>query len=227
QRPVSVVLAPIVRAFFGDKFLHYPYNLFLLPELFRYGQILVEMFVGVFMTATLVAMLDEINSGERLSFPVALVRSGRRYPALIITWIIIFGITKGAWEVMTKFAPQAENFLGVLVTIFSFFVYIISQILFIYLVPLIIIKREKLVVALKDNFKVVKKLFLPTIPLAVIPSVFYLPIIVARLKLLFFVKTFEPEAVIVILAVGIFVTFIVNLVITISTTLLFLENELE
>ena len=36
QRPVSVLLAPPVRAFWGEQFLHYPMNLFLLPKLYHW-----------------------------------------------------------------------------------------------------------------------------------------------------------------------------------------------
>ena len=36
--PLSMALAPIIRAFWGEQFLHYPTNFLLLPKIFEYSR---------------------------------------------------------------------------------------------------------------------------------------------------------------------------------------------
>ena len=49
QHPVSALLAPPIRVYFGEQFLHYPANFLLLPRLFYAGEMVIDAFFGMFM----------------------------------------------------------------------------------------------------------------------------------------------------------------------------------
>ncbi len=48
--PVSYILAPVIRAFWSDVYLHYPQNFVLLPKLYNHAHLLLASTFGIFLT---------------------------------------------------------------------------------------------------------------------------------------------------------------------------------
>src|SRR3989338_3524603 len=66
--PVSFVLAPVIERFWGEKYLHYPNNFLLLPELFRLTHFAILTVFGVFVTGIAVKKIEQDNArNENLS----------------------------------------------------------------------------------------------------------------------------------------------------------------
>lgn len=221
QRPVAYVLAPLVRTFLGEKFLHYPFNLFILPKLFYYGQLLVYAFVGMLMTAVGVGMVGDAFQGKGSSFLINFIRSFKRYFALLGVWILTFGVT----VLFLQIFPKQDKFMNLGIVSASFLLSIFVQILFIYTIPLIIIERRKFFAALKNNFIFLIKVFIPTVLLIILPSLFYLPVLIIKDKMGFLTKQFFPEIVVGVLGLGLLTSFIIDFWVTLSTTVLFVKKE--
>src|SRR5512137_299041 len=52
RQPFNAVLAPPIRAFWGERFLHYPANFLLLPKLESLLRNYLTVFLGSFLTGT-------------------------------------------------------------------------------------------------------------------------------------------------------------------------------
>ena len=65
--PVSYMLAPIIRAFWGDRFLHYPYNFLLLPKLFNHVHFLIATLIGVFVSGLVIKKIEAHTMDKELS----------------------------------------------------------------------------------------------------------------------------------------------------------------
>src|SRR5688572_26847591 len=62
--PVSAVLAPPIRAFFGEVYLHYPMDLALLPRLFGPTQAAITLLLGSFCAGVLAMLVQRAAKGE-------------------------------------------------------------------------------------------------------------------------------------------------------------------
>ena len=225
QRPVYFLLGPPVRRFFGERFLHYPLNFFILPKLCNYAEIFISAFFGMLMTAVTIGMIADVLKKERPSFLVNFITGIKRYFSLFIVWVITFGFV----IVVTKFLPVWLKAQGEIKKTAFISIYFLSavfvQVLFIYAVPSLIIKKKKLFPALKENFVVLSKKFIPTIILAMLPAIFYIPVIIAKTNIVFLAKKLFPEIVLVILGISVAVSFLIDMIVTVSTTVLFLEED--
>ena len=65
QRPVSIALAPPIRAFWGEQFLHYPMNILLLPKLYNYAHMVLLATVGIVTTGAAIGMIHEASFGVK------------------------------------------------------------------------------------------------------------------------------------------------------------------
>ena len=224
QRPVSLLLAPPVRAFFGEKFLHYPLNFVILPKLFWYAQVSISVSFGVILTALAVAIVAKAYDGQRPLFFLNLIQVVKRYFALLCVWLIPFVLGIVVFKLFLKMAGFTGGMRSLYVTSMAFLLSVIVQIIFIYTVPLIVIKKRSLLSSLFENVRVLIKLFVPSLFLVVVPAAVYLPVLLLKSKTVYLMTRLFPEVSLLILAAGIFVTFFIDLLIITSTTILFMET---
>ena len=222
-RPVSIVLAPPIRSFFGEKFLHYPFSVLLLPKLFQFAQLALSATIGVIMTGLAIGMFKNACEEKGLKGKVNLVNSFKRYFALFGVWVVMFLFSflsrKLTNRLCSGLSPQL--FAALLTYTMAMFV----QIVFIYAMPIIIIEKKKLLSALKQGLLFFKKFFLTSVVLTMIPAFLYFPMVALGQYLPKLIKKFSPEAVIVFLGLGILVTFIMDIFLTLSPTLLLLKER--
>lgn len=227
QRPISYLLAAPIRRFFGEKFLHYPFNFYILPQLYSYGEIALSAFVGILMTALAVGMVADCLAGHQASLLISFIRGIKRYFALLVAWAITFVVAYFTAKYFPKLlGTPSENNLK-LFSIINFFSSVIVQLLFIYLVPVMIIKNKNIFSSLKENFIVVAKLFFPTLVLGLVPALLYVPTIMLKAKTVFLIDTFFPEIIIGVVVASIVVAVIVDALVTTSTTVLFVKKVVE
>jgi len=220
QRPVSFLLAPPIRVFFGEKFLHYPYNLYLLPKLYYYAHILIGATLGILMNATACFMLKDIYYRERE--PRILANSFlslKRYFSLLGIWAIIFFLSY-FWLRLIKI--KGENSISF--SIFSFLGNVFISTLFIYAIPALVFEKRKIFSALGRSLVLFKKFPFLTLFLVFIPSSFYLPVIFLKRNILFLMEHFSPEIIIFVLGIGISVSVVVDLFTTTLPAVLFLKE---
>src|SRR3989338_10910657 len=64
--PSSIILAPVIRTLWGERFIHYPQNFVLLPKLFNYAHFLILSFFGIFVTGLAIKKIQAASGGKRL-----------------------------------------------------------------------------------------------------------------------------------------------------------------
>lgn len=217
QRPIAIVLAPPIRAFWGERFLHYPMNLFLLPKLYNYAYTVLLATLGVLTTGCAIAMIKEACSGKKPAVARNLFYALQRYVSLLIIGVIIF--------VVSFFLGKASTQLtGVLFYVIHF-IHILVQVVLLYAMVAIVLKRATVISAIRQSFLLAKRSCVATLIIAAITVILYVPVVVLKQQLGPLVNTFSPGIIMVVLSIGIIVTVIIDTVITFLVSLLFLEQE--
>ena len=223
QRPFIYLFGPPVKAFWGIKFLHYPFNLYLLPKLFYYASICVGATVGVLMSAAAIGMIRDSYAGKSIpSFFPSFSTAMRRYFALFGIWFITFIISFYSVKAIGHFVRA-----GFMLKALPYIMYAVSialQIIFIYAVPALIIEKRKVISSIVRGFRILRVSLLPTLVVVFLPVIFYLPVLMMKQKGAVLMGRLYPEIIIVIIGLGIFIFFVIDVLVTIFTTLIFLDK---
>lgn len=239
--PFVSIFGPPIKAFFttkaysGARFLHYPDNFLILPQLFYYGQVLTMITVGVVMFGMAMGMVYQANTeGETVKIFGNLNRSVRRYLALAGIWIITFILSLLILRLpvflIVKFMQPTPfaKILFVSLPYLGIFIAFLLEALFIYAYPAIIIERRKFFGAIKRSFSMSKKIFLTTVILIATPRILEIFVILARQKLKGLMNLTFPEITVGVLAGAIVVAFITDSLVFLTTANLFvLAKETE
>ena len=216
--PVSYVLAPIIRTFWTERFLHYPDNFLLLPKLFGHAHFLISTVFGVFVTGVVIKKIEADTKGEQLSTLSAVRPVFKYYLPLVLGWLISYAIFSFTLKGVLAVLPGK-----VLIQLGSGFILgIIVQSLVAFLLPAIIILENGFFKALFEGFRLGFKNLLLTSGLVFIPMVLAFALSFVKLYTPLFVKIY-PEIVLWVLAGGIVVSMVVDIFVTSSATLLFLK----
>ncbi|MBU3933224.1 MAG: hypothetical protein KKH11_00960 [Candidatus Omnitrophica bacterium] len=225
QPPFSALLAPPIRAFWGEQFLHYPVNLFLIPRLFNYGHIISTAVIGVLMTGLAIGMLKDAREGVRPGILFNLIKSIKAYLSLVVIWAVLFGLVTLIFKGL-PFALQLKQRTALQVALYaSFLISIFIEVIFIYAMPAVMIEKKRAWAAIKRSITFAKGIFLPTLFLVAIPMLIYIPMIALRGKLPVLMNKLFPEVVLISLGLGIIVSVITDCLITCSTAILFLNRR--
>ena len=237
--PLNALFAPIVRTLWGEGFLHYPRNFFLMYKLFYYAQIAIYVLVGGYLTAVACSMFGDINADKKLNLKESLKRTSKRYLdifciALIST--ICFFIIRGAYNLIlniiisNKFHPYNHIIIAIKkgllysVSFTYFFLNIFIEVAFAYCLPLIVLENKKILQALKDNFIMVKNNFIMTLFLIIIPAFFVLPLLYLNNNASVLMDKMFPEVVFLLLSGGIILSLFINTLIIAMITQFFLSK---
>lgn len=216
--PVSIIVAPIIRAIYSDYFLHYPANFILLPKLLTHAHFFILTFFGIIITGIVVKKIEFHLQGERLTTAGALTPVIKKYFSLMIAWLITYFAFKVAMSVTMPLLPRSM----VIHVAVGFMLGLVLQALLVFLIPSILISGKGLIKDLLGGFLFGVRYLYKTSLIIAVPVL--LIIIFSYLKALApFFTEFYPEAVLWILAIGIVVTMVVDLMITSSTTILYLK----
>lgn len=233
--PLTIIFAPPIKAFFGERFLHYPNNFLLLPQLFYYGQVLATITVGVVMFGMAMGMVYQANTeGEKVKIAGNLNRAIRRYVTLAGVWLVTFIISliilRGPRFLVVKFLPPtvfAKILLQVLFYLGIVLVFFVEA-FFIYAYPAIIMERRKFLGAIKRSFDISREVFLTTIILIITPRILDVAIMALKQRLIGLMNLTLPEITLVVLAASVVVTFITDSLVFLTTANLFvLTKETE
>lgn len=228
RAPFREVLGPPIRAFEGERFLHYPMNFLLLPKLASQARIFLSIFAGSLLTGAAVAKL------YKKPFKTAL----KKYLSLflvvfIITVLFYVSVKAASWGISKYFNAGhtrllmlgAKLWLGPILVAINLILAVTAQSLFAYAIPELILREDKFIPAVVKSFGCLKANFLKTILLVGLPMLAYLPIVVLNINTGLLIDKFFPECILLIGIVSIVVTsLIIDPLVTISTALLY-EQE--
>ena len=217
QRPVSIVLAPPVQAFWGEQYLHYPMNLFLLPKLYNHAHMLLLATLGILTTGCAITMIHEASGAHKPRLFSGFVFAFKRYVSLLIIGVVVF--------LISFFLGNASGLVATPLVYGIYFLHIVVQIVFLYAMVAIVVNKSNVILAVKQSFALAKRSVIPTLVIAAIALVLYLPAMFLKQNLPLLIKKSFPEVVIAVLSINIMVTMIIDVVITFLVTRLFLEQE--
>lgn len=222
RKPISFVMIPIIRKFFGEVFVHYPGNLLAVPDLFYYGQIVIYIFISVAMAAVAVNIFK--NMKEKLPIkPRAITHNMyKMYPALIgygiIVPILLILIGRIDGFIFTKFMHLAAKILpkGIMrvaplaKTLLIFVSNLIFQALVILTVPIIVINKLPLFKALLKSLRLSISNFGTVLGLIALPFLLYYPIIFLKSIAPQLIDNTLPEIMVFITFLGVIVSIFVD-----------------
>ena len=227
QEPFAKLLAPPIARFWGDQFVHYPGHLFLLPRLFYYAKLLLSFMPGMFVSAYFIGLIADVKLKRKTSRRYRIKTALHRFFALFIIWGFGMGVLKLVEILYTQAAGWGDD-SKVYLTSLQFLVFFLSfwaQILFLYALPLVILAGQSLFGALIGNFRYLKRLFLPTTFCIFLAAFLYLGLYIFEKDLVGLAARTSPEIIVVVLAVSIPLTMVINLLMTTATTLLFIDEQ--
>jgi hypothetical protein len=222
--PISSVLAPVIRAFAGEQFLHYPENFLLLPRLFTYGKNISDFFVGVFFTCVAITLIHQGYQKTTASWWFGVKKAVRRFPRALVIWGCTFGAAVLVVRLTSRYiGPLIPSVTARIMAEFS--LSILVQMIFVFALPSVIIENRKAFAALRRSLQVLGGRPIETILLVALPSLAFIPVIYGSMHVPQLMQRFFPEVTLYVLAGRIFIGGMVDLSIVSGVTLLFLAHK--
>jgi|GEM_PF-659283 len=234
--PINVIMAPPIKSIWGPTYLHYPYIYELLPRMFYYAKIVIGVMIGALTSGMAVLMVYYYKKSRRIDLKEIFFAVLKRYVSLFILAIILFTcvhfVMKEPSVLLLKyfFAKHAKLlflgpkfWFGIFLPVLQFVMAVVLQALFVYAIPYIVIKEKKFIPALVLGVGLFFKKFLKTFVAVLVPMFLYIPVTIIRANMSLIAGMFNPEAIVVVLLIGIVVgTVIVDALVTLATTLIFI-----
>jgi hypothetical protein len=218
--PLSVVMVPIVQFLGGERALHYPTHLVMLPRLYQELYLPVAIVVGfALFTWGVSLMVDHyVRSGETVP------RSGhRRFRELIPSAMVVGFVFVAVVTVIQLVSSQvstglANPWAGRVVSLVGWVLVILFQALTIYSLYFLVIRTRNPISAIAQSVRFGRSKLPLTSSLVLTVFVLHLPVNYLTQRSDRVVLKFNPELVFVLLAVGIVIEIFTNYFLFASTT---------
>lgn len=239
RQPLVTVLGPIVKTFWGERFLHYPLNFFLLPKLASHSRIVLSVLLGSLSTGMAIAIVFDIYQKKALKLSRSLKSAFKKYVSLFIIILILtiayYFLVKFSTIIIAKyfiaghrrllFLP-AKFWLGPILLGINFCLAILVQSAFIYAIPKVMIENINLIKAIGGAFLMFFRFFIPTLILVGLPMLIYVPILVLNYNLAFLILNLFPESVLLLCFLSIIISsLIIDPLITTASTFFYLASK--
>ncbi len=236
RQPFDALLAPPIRAFWGERFLHYPSNFFILPKLYEYGHTLVMAGIGVVMTGTAIGMVEQANRGQQPRFVSNAVRTIKRYVTLFWVWMAGFFLStlliKGArfmvfaaYDTTLRAMLPPRTVLLDVVLWCSVFAAIAIEALWVYALPIAVLEGQRWWRSLTASFRSATDFWGPTYLLVLVPSSLLFSVMMLKQQIGTLMRFVAPEATVWVLVLGVVYSLVAEWAITMSATVLYLVRK--
>lgn len=230
RMPLVYVFGPPIARFWGERFLHYPANFLLLPKLLSLARSVTIVAFGSLFTGVAVFIALNSYNNKRTNLKEAFKAGIKKYISLFlvvfIVSIILYYSLIFSTLILAKYCPH--TWLGPILLTINFFLAVVIQAAFLYAIPMLIIENAKLFKSLVGSLTLFIKLFIPTIILVALPMIIYIPILVLTQNSPVLINKFFPEIIVFVLLLAIIVnTLIIDPLVTVSGTNLFLLSRMS
>ncbi|MDD5020261.1 MAG: hypothetical protein PHS61_07600 [Candidatus Omnitrophica bacterium] len=239
--PLNIIMGPPIRRIWGQVYMHYPFFYELLPRLFYYAKIFLGIFFGSVTTGMAICAVSLARKGEPVDLKDIFRQVLRRYLTLIvltsILYVAVHILMKQPSQLLFKYFRGGHAkllFLGpkfwvtFFIPVLNFLLAVVLQGLFVYTIPYVVLKGKKFIPALLLGMRLFLKLIPKTVFVVAIPMILYIPVTMLRNNIGLLADKSSPEIVGLILFIGILIgTLIVDALITVATTLIFIEETHE
>lgn len=215
QAPFSNLFIPVIRKLFGEPALHYPNFYLVLSPLYSQINIVFSGLIGIVIIGMATYVFAGAFKNERCSISKSFRVTIPKYGILFIIWIIETAFTLLmviGLPMLLKNLLQPAYSIGRVFDMIGLLFAIIVASFFAYTTVLIILDRQKLGAALKNTFSIFKRNSITTFILIAVPTLIYFPINFFTGKAPVLINKFSPEMIILILGVGIFISFFTSYV---------------
>jgi len=217
--PFSKILAPVIRRFWGDRFLHYPDNFILLPKLFGYLHVVVLTVAGLIISGIVIKLIEaRVNGYSNISILSAAGTAFRRYFSLLAVWVPAFLLMRYGSRWLLPVLPAS---LPVQFTVLTA-LFLVIQTLTAFLFPAVMISDQGFFRAVKEGAVLTVKNAGLILGIIFIPALAGVAVSLLKHFSPAFIPVF-PESVLLILYLGVVVSVAVDLFITSSMTILYLK----
>jgi len=234
--PLAVFFNPIVQTLWGEQFVHYPNNFMILPKLFQNVQVFIYIFISSYFISVAMAIISEINSHRKISFPLACRETFKQYIHIfaVISFLMFFGLFK-LYNLLMDRALKISSVDGVFFMIKKVILYgapyvnlIIGTFvaaIFAFVFPIIVIEKKKIFTAIRLNFKHLWGSFWFIFFVVLIPTLFYLPVLLLRSNIGGLAQVGFPEIRFIVLMVSVLVAMIIDATIYTAVTSFYLLKK--
>jgi hypothetical protein len=235
--PFGKFINPIVIKFYGEQYIHYPGNLAILPRLFSRTEQLIFILVGAFAVAVAIDLVVRVSRNIPRKPKDIVEDSLRRYISCFVYAILVVAagialkryhplVFEKTVQPLFKYLPQG----ALRTTPFAFLVSLlisrtIIKVFLILTIPLIVIKKRFLIIALFESIGNGLYHFFSLFILLLVPYLLYMPVLLLKSYQDKLVSMTFPEIVFHLTIVNIFVLKIVECFIIVCVTRFLLEKQ--
>jgi len=228
--PISIILAPPIRKFWGEQFLHYPQNFSLIPRLFNYAHIFILFTLGIYFTGIFIKMCHIYFKTKKNILKVKVLIPSciiaiKKFIPMVIFFAIFYSLTMYSFNLISYLFDNlnlVNRFVKIAHLASNFILVLFLQSIFAFMFPALIVSNVGLIKAFKINFMLVFKNFWKILFVIFIPSILYALITINKYFMPRLVEIYEPEVIVLSLGFGIFITMLIDLFISGYTTVFYL-----
>jgi hypothetical protein len=223
-------LIPLATWLVNDSVLHYPQHLAYMPYTFQMLNLVPSLLLESLLTAVGVLMFVAYFRQQRLSFSLSLASARKFYPKIAIIWLVnvvliylLFRFLPGLFRNFVHGSPRREIALMIGMQGLS----ALLSALFIYAIPLLVVRGRSLVDSFAGSFRLFFKSFFTTYFFVGIPQFLTLFLIIPLQSADTIVIKFNP-GVVLLMTYGMTVMFaLTSFFTTGSIVRFFLETSEE
>ena len=235
--PFSNLLAPVIRYFWSEIYLHYPYHLGLASRWFRRLDLFLPVFLEGFLIAMAALLVRQVIAGRPAKLRQVFADAFRRYPALLILTLI--NVLLALVLVQAVFIPirlilERVSFLAkspftaaFLPGITTLVVIAAVESLFIFAIPLCVMENRpwgsSLVGSIRTSLQAYRWIFLTILAV----TLCYLPVILVRQGSMGLVEGPWPESILLIYAARIVVAWLLNSILSVWAAVYLLRTAAQ
>ncbi len=221
--PFSVILSPVIQAFWGERFLHYPANFLLIPTLFNHTRNVAGFIVGIFFTGIAVSFMYQIERRDTPQWEDAVKRTLKRYIRLAVMWgltLAVFFMAIKIFKYLTPLIPSRKVFIGL-----QFLLNVGIQMVIVVAIPAIIIENRKVSAAIIRSLAVFKYHPVTVFLFVLIPGLLLVPATYLHIRLPLLMNKMFPEIALYIMGLRIVILNVIDLLVTLSAVVLLLMHR--
>ena len=241
RMPLKLLLGPLIKALWGERFLHYPVNFILIPKLISLARIGLTVVFGSLLTGVATLLVYNLYTKTKINlksvFKLALKKYVSLFAIVLLFTLLFYLLNTVISKLLIKYFVSghakllflgAKIWLGPILVCLNFMLAVIVQSAFIYAIPVLLIEKETLTKSILKSLVLFKKLFLKTIILVGLPMLVYIPIMVLQSDSAFLIVRLFPEAVLLVAILSLVISsLVIDLSITLTTTHLYLMHKDE
>lgn len=236
--PLKIFFGPIVSKLWAESYLHYPLNLVLLPKIFQYVQIPIFILLSSYCIAVLCNIIYSINNNKSISIKNVFKETSSRYVHVVVAAMISYLLVMvliNTYGLAVNRALQIQSESGIFYILkrivldgspfFSLMISVTVTVLFAYVIPIIVLEQKRLFSAIINNFKSLWGNFWFTYIVVLVPSLFFVPVLLLRKSVA--VNSMLPEVNVLMIVLSVIVSAVIDTIIYTSITSIYLLKREE